>query len=886
MRKGKLMVLIIIILTLIVTLTLSSNFIVDIQWFYEVNYLQVYFTKVVAIGKLFVPIFLIFFAGLVLYLSSLSKNILPIVGYEKKMKIRKTIIFITTMVSGVLAYIIASSQWYRILQFTNSIPFNYKDPIFNMDISFYVFRLPLIQNIYNSIMSLLVIVVLITLFIYFILKTKNKLLKRDRIVNVNSNEGFINFAGKQLAIVSAIFMIMISLGYVLEAFNLVYSKRGFVYGASYTDVNVTLLFYRAITIAALLGAFIGFFSIRKSKFRPIIFSLISIVVLIILQSIVSSFVQQFIVKSNEVDFEKKYIGYNIEYTRRAFNIENISENNYEPKTNITLTQLNNNRDIIDNLKVNSVKPVLNFYKQVQLIKNYYEFNDVDTDRYKIDDKYTQVFISSREVNSDNISTWQNKHLRYTHGYGVVMSKVNSVTSEGQPDFIMKDIPTENSTNIKLDNPRIYFGEGSNDYIIINNEVGELDYPTGTQDKTFNYSGNSGIKMNLFNRVLFSIYEGSPKILFSGAINGESKIILNKNIVKRVKSIAPFLQYDEDPYIVINDGRLFWIMDAYTTSDKYPFSEPYNGINYIRNSVKIIIDAYNGDTNFYIVDKNDPIAISYSKIFKGLFKDDSEIPNGLREHFRYPQDIFKIQSDVFSKYHVKSTKEFFTQEDLWDVSSNLTDVEGNEQKGEAFYLITKLPEEKKLEMILFEYFNMKGKQNMVGVLGARMDETNYGQLMLYKFPPQKTVYSPYLFKNRILQDPDISKEISLWQGKGSQVVYGDTIIVPIEDSLLYLDTIYLKADTEHSMPEMKRVIVSNGDKIVMEETVDKALEKLFDYKVKSEILNNKGLENTNKDYIKKAKELYTEALEAQKQGDWAKYGECIKSLGDILNKINE
>lgn len=886
MSKRRLMIPLTIILGLIIVLSLSSKLIVDIQWFNEVNYIQVYFTKVIAVSKLFIPIFIIFFVGLWLYLSSLSKNIITIIGGEKKNKIKKIIIFTTTIVSGILAYTTSSTQWYRILQFTNYIAFNYKDPIFNMDISFYVFRLPLIQSIYNSIMSLLVIVVIITLFLYFLLKAKNKVLRRERIVNINSNEGFINFAGKQLAIVSAIFMIMISIGYVLESFNLVYSKRGFVYGASYTDVNITLLFYRGITIAALSGAFIVFFSIRKSKFRPIIFSVISIVALIVLQPIVSGFVQQFIVKSNEIEFEKKYIQYNIEYTRKAFNIENINENQYEPKTNFTLTQLNNNKDIIDNLKVNSVNPVLNFYKQVQLVKNYYEFNDVDTDRYRINDKYTQIFISPREINSDNTGTWQNKHLRYTHGYGIAMSKVNSVTSEGQPDFIMKDIPTENSTNINLDNPRIYFGEGSNEYIIVNNEVGELDYPTGNEDKPFNYSGNSGIKMNLFNRMIFSIYQGSPKILFSGAINGESKIILNKNIVERVKTIAPFLQYDQDPYAVINDGRLFWIIDAYTTSDKYPFSEPYNGINYIRNSIKVIIDGYNGDTNFYIVDKNDPIAMSYSKIFKGLFKDGSEVPNELRDHFRYPQDIFKIQSDVFSKYHVNSTTEFFTQEDLWDVSSSLTDVEGNEQRGESLYLMTKLPGEKDLEMALFEYFNMKGKQNMVAVLGARMDGTNYGQLILYKFPPQKTVYSPYLFKNRIFQDPEISKEISLWQGKGSQVVYGDTIIVPIEDSLLYLDTIYLKADTEHSMPEMKRVVVSNGDKIVMDETIDKALEKLFNYKMQNNSSSNKTLESINREDIKKAKELYNEALEAQKQGDWAKYGEYIKSLGEILDKINK
>lgn len=892
MRNKKIVIPIMVIVSLFILLAISSQFIVDIQWFNEVNYIEVFFAKVIAISKLFIPIFIIFFLTLWFYLNSLSKNLMPIVDVNKRNKIRKIIVLSTIVISTFLAYGISSNEWYRILQFTNSMDFNQKDPIFNMDVSFYIFKLPLIQSIYSSIMLLIIGLVIITVVLYLFLKAKNKIFENSFEGNLNTKYGLINFAGKQLAIVSSVFMVMLSIGYILRAFNLVYSKRGVAYGASYTDVNVTLLFYRIITVAAFVVAFIVFFSIKKSKFKPIIIGITSIVILIILQPIVSSFVQQFIVKSNEMEFEKKYIGYNMESTRRAFNIDKIEEKDFEPNNNLTLDQLNNNKDIIENLKVNSVAPVLNFYKQVQLIKNYYEFNDVDTDRYNINNKYTQVFIAPREINTDNMGTWQNQHLRYTHGYGVAMSKVNKVTSEGQPDFIMKDIPTENNTNINLDNPRIYFGEKQNNYVIVNTGMDEFDYPTGEKENTFKYDGNGGIKMNLFNRILFSIREGNPKILFSGSINSESKILLNRNIVDRVKNIAPFLKYDSDPYAVIHDGRLVWILDAYTVSDKYPFSETYNGINYMRNSIKIIIDAYNGDTNFYIVDKNDPIAASYSKIFKGLFKDGSEIPEDIRAHFRYPQDIFKSQSEVFSKYHVNNTTEFFTQEDLWDISSNLQNVEGQEVSGESLYLMTKLPGEKNLEMVLFEYFNMKGKQNMVSVLGARMDGDNYGKLVLYKFPAQKTIYSPYLFKNRILQDPEISKEISLWQGKGSQVVYGDIIVVPIENSLLYLDTIYLKANTEQSMPEMKRVVLSNGDKIVIEENVEKALEKLFNYKDSKNDINNNinnninNSANINSGDFKKAKDIYDKAIEAQKQGDWTKYGEYIKTLGDLLNKEYE
>ncbi|WP_200802932.1 UPF0182 family protein [Clostridium cavendishii] len=879
---------ILIFFIVLILLFASSKLIVEIEWFKEVNYIEVFFTKVIAISKLFIPILVIYFLILWLYTNSLIKSLSTIIDVNKTLKIKKITIIVTLIIASILAYGTSTNQWYKILQFGNSVYFNHNDPIFNLDVSFYIFKLPLLQSLYKSLISLIIAMVLITLITYFILKAKHKLTEVTNI-NINSNRNILNSSGKQLAILVALFMIMVSIGYILRGFTLVYSKRGVAYGASYTDVNVTLLFYRVISIAALIVGAVVFFSIKKSKIKPIIIGAISIICLIILEPITAGFVQQFIVKSNEMDFEKKYIGYNIEATRKAFNIDSIKEKDYEPDLNINLTQLNNNKDIIDNIKVNSAEPTLNFYNQVQLLKNYYEFSDIDTDRYKINNKYTQVFLAPREINSSSMGTWQNQHLRYTHGYGLAMNKVNSVTSEGQPDFLMQDIPTVNKTDLKLDNPRMYFGEGQNNYVIVNTDIEEFDYPSGDKENNFKYNGNSGIKMNMFNRILFSIQEGNPRILFSGAINSDSKIILNRNIMERVKTIAPFLEYDKDPYAVIHDGRIVWVIDAYTTSNKYPFSEAYNGINYMRNSIKITVDAYNGDTNFYIIDKNDPIAVSYQKIFKGLFKDGDSIPKDIREHFRYPQDIFKTQSEVISKYHVKNTTEFFTQEDLWDISSNIENVEGKERVEESLYLMTRLPEEKQLEMVLFQYFNMKGKQNMVSVLGARMDGDNYGKLMLYKFPPQKNIYSPYSFKNRILQDPDISKDISLWQGKGSKVVYGDIIIVPIEKSLLYLDTIYLKADTEQSMPEMKRVIVSNGDKIVSEGTVEKALEKLFNYKEDKNNIEDKTSDKINNNNVidaKKAKEFYEKAIDAQKQGDWQKYGEYIKSLGELIDKANK
>lgn len=916
MKNKILNTVLISILLLVVVFFVSTNFIINFQWFKEVGYLNVFFTKLIAICKLFVPIFILYFCVIAIYLFTLRKSIRSLVGDTKFKSVKKYFLISNLVISILGAGATATTQWYKILQFTNAVSFGEVDPIFNKDISFYVFKLPLVQSLFSTAISLIIILVLITVIIYLALGFKDKIYQnKDNVININSKTyGIRKFAGKQLAVLASVLSLLIGCSYLLKSYNLVYSTRGVSYGAGYTDVKITMIFYKVIAIACVISSIVVFISILKLKFRPIIISIASIAVLIVLEPVVAIFTQQFVVKPNEMELEKPYISYSIDATKKAFNIDEIEVKEMEPNENITSEKLEDNKDIIENLKVNSTGPLLSFYQQVQLIKNYYEFNDADTDRYNINGKYTQVFVSPREINREAMTTWQNKHLRYTHGYGLAMSRVNSVTEFGQPDFVMKDIPTVNTTDINLENPRIYFGESDNDYVIVNTEGGEFDYPTGDTENTFNYNGTGGLKMTPFNRVLFSIYERNPKILMSSSITSESRIILNRNIVKRVQEIAPFLTYDSDPYIVVHDGRLVWMMNAYTSTDKYPFSEPHEGVNYIRNSVKVVVDAFNGNVDFYVTDENDPIINCYLKIYKGLFKPLSEMPEDLKEHFRYPQDLFELQSKVLTKYHVDDPIKLFTEEDLWDRSLDVVKHGGenlsqgdegkeesilnkakenknNEAENEGLYLMTKLPDEENVEMMLLDYFNMRGKQSMVALLGARMDGDNYGELVMYKFPPQRTIYSPILFKNRIQQDPNISKEISLWAGKGSEVIYGDIIIVPIEDSLLYLNTIYLKANSENSMPEMKRVILSNGDKIVIEENIEKALLKLFNYNSFEENKNSNKDETSNTEItsdnsgVKEAADLFNKAIEAQKNGDWATYGEFINKLGDVLNKMS-
>lgn len=899
--KGKnfLTSIILTFMVLVAVIASSINIIVDYQWFKELGYLSVYFTKLLAILKLIVPTFLVTFIAITLYYKSLVPNIRKLKNVIEIDKLRekrafKVFSIINFVISLIFSISFSSGYWYKILEFANSTEFALTDPIFKKDISFFIFKLPLIQSLYNSSLSLMILLVIGTFVTYIMLTAKDKIFNRKIEVGSvelkNITSGITSFAGKQLAVVAALIMLIISLGYMINGWNLSYSPKGVVYGANYTDIVVSLKFYRVITIVSIVAAFVVFFSIIAKKAKPIILSVILIVILIVSESVVAGVVQQFLVQSNQKTLEKPYIENNINYTKKAFNIDEIKEEDFEIKNELTKENLKENEDIINNITVNSYKPALEFYNQFQYIRYYYKFNDIDIDRYLINNKYNQVFIAARELDveklDENSTTWQNKHLAYTHGYGVVMSKVNSVTSEGQPDFVMSNIPIDNETDISIDNPRIYFGEGSNEYSIVNTKLGEIDYPVGGENATNNYDGEAGIKMSFFNKVLFAFKEQNFKFLLSNDITRDSKIILNKNIIERIKKIAPFLQYDKDPYVVVSNNRLYWIIDGYTVSNKFPYSQPIDGINYIRNSVKVVIDAYNGTTNFYIVDQEDPIAMTYSKIFPELFKNITELSDELRSHFRYPEDLFTIQANVLGKYHVSDPGVFYNGDDIWSIAEDKEKVEGEQQLNEASYVTMKLPNEDKEEMVILEYFNTKGRDNMVSMYGARMDGENYGKMFLYNFPTGGTIYSPMLFKQKVNQDPVISKELSLWDTKGSGVQFGDILIVPIENSLLYVEPLYLRASGEKSIPEMKNVIVGYGDKIVLAPNIEAALNSIFNIEKGSQTNTPTPGGNVITGDMSKVKEAYNKAIEAQKSGDWAKYGEYINELGKLIEGLSQ
>lgn len=893
--KNRKNVIIGIAVAVIALLLASSSLIAELQWFNEVGYTRTFLTRAMAVVALTVPIFLILFVISFLYFKGITKKYDSAVYPPKPAKdlaVRNKTFYLASGVFFLFISVnIAMNYWYVILQFLNSVDFNIADPIFGMDVSFYVFKLPLINLLISVSRTIIVVIGIITVAVYLVISASSTLGRLDlRDVKGNFDvmkTGFIQFAGKPLAVLAAIFLVLTSADYYLGTFDIMYSPRGVVFGPGYTDVKVEVPFLYILAGLSLLSAAVVAYGVIKKNAKFILVPIAAIFVMNIVEGIAIVGVQSVAVTPNELEKERPYISNNIDMTRKAFGLDKIEIRMFDANKSLTKDTLEDNRDVVDAIKINSYDQTLKFIQQTQVIRYYYDFNDVDIDRYTINGEKKQVFLSAREIDTSIIdpATWQNKHLFYTHGYGVIMSDASTVTSQGQPSFLMKDIPTTNSTDIPLENPRLYFGELTSDYTIVNTDIEEFDYPKGGENETYRYTGDGGIKLGLLNKVLYSIVEQEPKILISSIVNSDSRILRRRNIVDRVSAIAPFLAYDEDPYLVIADSKLFWIMDAYTTSSRFPYAQTFDGYNYIRNSVKVTVDAYTGDVNFYLSDKNDPIALSFNKIFGGLFQDMSLMPESIRAHIKYPENLFEYQSFVLERYHVTDPNVFYNGEDIWEKSKSTKTVVDEKTVSDAYSLFTRFPGEAELELIFTDYYTIKGKENMVAIVSARMDGDNYGKLVEFKFPPQKTVSSPYLFRNKLNQDTTISKELSLLDARGSAVNFGDIVITPINDSLLYVVPLYLVAEGENSIPEVKRVIVSNDDRIVIAESLDKGLMDLFGYGPGGETPTEPGEPGeVPLGLLQQALELYEAAIAAQRDGNWAEYGRLIDELGKVIEEL--
>lgn len=824
------------------------GFVTDIMWFEKMDYLTAFLVRIKTEIFIFVPLTLIIGFGLYFYLKSLKKRYYHSahIFYNAKAdkKLHLAIGGFSTVLSIIVSLLLSRTLWVKVQMFLNRQNFDIKDPIFNKDVGFYVFNLPFYHSILNGLIALSILVLIITVFFFFVIITlressDNEL---DQVHFLNPQDKMKAYLNnpisetvfRKVAYIGALVFFLLGIINYLKGYELMYSTSGVVFGASYTDIHVTLVTYRVLMVAAFLfsGLFLFFTLKQKRKITyalPIVFISISII-----GSGIGLFVQNLVVEPDEINKEKAYLEYNINNTLDAFKLKDVTIKTFDVSQKLTYDNILENDSTIKNIRINDTRPLTQTYNQLQGIRLYYNFSGIDLDRYLVDNEYRQVFVAARELDQNLLSpqarTWINQHLKYTHGYGVVMSPVNEVTPEGQPEFFIENIPPLTTTDLIITQPEIYFGESSDQYIIVDTTEDEFDYPSGSDNKTTRYQGEAGLSLSGINRMLFSLREQSMKLFVSSVITEDSKIIIYRNINERIKKIAPFLTFDNDPYLVLNqeDGKLYWIIDGYTTTSYYPYSEQYlfqnDRINYIRNSVKVVVDAYEGTTDFYKIDTEDPILMAYDAIFKGLFKDIKDFPKGLEEHIKYPQDFFDLQTEVYRSYHVSNPEVFYNGEDLWDVSNEkyMEDV----QKMASNYVMFKLPDGEKEEFALMIPYTPKEKANMNALLVARNDADVYGDLFLYQFPKDRTIQGPMMIESRIDQDSEISSLFTLWSQQGSRVLRGNVIIVPIENALLYVEPIYLQADNENALPEMKRVIIAYEDEIVISENLETSLQMLF------------------------------------------------------------
>ncbi len=904
--------LIIILFLVINSFGGAIRFLTDYSWFNEVGYTETFLTKIKAQIIIGVPVFIVLFILLYLFIKKLKKKYdleSEVVDTKNKKRFNMWIKLVSAAVSFLYTVNIVSGMWFEILQFINSGTFGFSDPIFNNDISFYIFKLPLINTAVDFVINILFLLIIVTVLFYAYLALKDSIKNvsqhfeemrynpRQFDLSIVLNKKFASKIINELSFLGIFVFIFLGIRFALRCYHLLYSQLGRVFGAGYTDINITLNLYRVLAVGCVVAAVTFFMGARKRNLK---FAL-SVPALLIIISIagtgLAGIVEKFVVEPDQLSKETKYMEYSIKSTQNAYGLDDVIQIDFPANNDLKIEDINNNQEVIDNIKINDQEPLIQVYNQLQGIRPYYVFNDVDVDRYIIDGDYKQVFLSARELDQSRLNeqarTWVNQYLKYTHGYGITLSQVNEVTAQGQPEMLVKNIPPTTTTDFNITRPEIYYGEKTNDYIIVNTDEKEFDYPSGSDNAETFYEGEAGIKLSFVNKLLFSLREGSYRMFISNNINSDSKILINRNIMERVYKIAPFMYFDSDAYIVVNqeDGKLYWIIEGFTVSDRFPYSQPTDkfvegwNVNYIRNSVKVVIDAYDGSTDFYISDEKDPVINTYNRIFTDLFKPMSSMPEGLRQHIRYSQVYFDVQSDMYRLYHIENPTVFFGREDYWDIANEKYMNNGEEPVGSS-YVMFKLPEEENVEFLLTTQYTPQNKDNMIALLTARNDGENYGELVLYEFPKTKTIPGPNMIETKIDQDTVISSQLTLWSQVGSTVLRGNTLVVPIEESLLYVEPIYLKSDTESNFPEMKMVVVSFADRIVMETTLEKAIERIFGIYTVPEEPVEEEYDNTNiNDLIEQANNAFKEATEAQQRGDWAAYGESLEELEDTLNQLN-
>ena len=875
---------------------------VDYLWYGEVGFRQVFLTRIwagFAMQLGFGGAFLLFFLANVL--GSIRRAPLQVATFQDMLatfpsaqRIRPALRSLSILVALGFALLIGSwaqTQWIAWLQFRNAQPFGVTDPVFAHDLSTYVYLLPFVNTIVGFAMFTVVVTLLFTTATYLL---QGQLWMRPRQLSIGLA------ARRHLTTLVGLVLLLVAAQDLLGRYALLQSTVGIVSGAGYADIHGTLpglTIAAAMTILAAVVVVMEGFR-RWTRLTPIALLAVFAGHLLLVQLLPAA-LQRLVVTPNEINRERPYIEREIAATRRAYGLDQIEEGRFPATTALTAARVAANAPTIDNVRLWESGPLKTTNAQLQEIRTYYDFVDVDNDRYTLDGELRQVALSPRELNPAALPAriWINEHLTYTHGYGVCVAPVNRISPEGLPEYFVKDIPPVSSEpGLRITRPEIYYGELAAEYVFVNTSAQEFDYPTGAENAYTRYAGKGGIRLGgLGGRLLFALHYGEPKIVLSTDLVPDSRVLIHRTVLDRIGRIAPFLQWDDDPYLVIRaDGRLTWMLDGYTTTNRIPYSAPTGRLgNYIRNSVKATVDAYNGTVRLWAVEPDDPLLRTFAKIFPGAFAPFDSMPADLQAHMRYPQRLFAVQAQVYATYHMTDPQIFYNKEDLWRVARR---DDGSSMS--PYYTVMKLAGVgDQEEYILMLPFTPSRKENMIAWMSARCDPPHYGKLLVYAFPKQRLVYGPQQIESRINQDTDISKELTLWNQQGSQVVRGNLLVVPVDSSLIYFQPLYLQAQGDAGLPELKRILVAFGDRISMQPTMSEALGQVFgagSARAVDALAANAGTPAATEPHrvtpseddaarLRRAAEIYERAQQALRRGDLQDYAREIEALGRVLRQ---
>jgi len=900
-------VLLLVLAAIVVSLFLFpilSGFLTDWWWFKEIGYRVVFTRELVTRGILFLAAGGLAAGVLYLNLRTAQRGLVPhpivlqlgesVPGLNLPAALRRFTLPVC-LVLGLFAGLAVAPAWSTLLRMIYATPFGISDPVFSRDLGFYVFTLPGLALLLGVLSGLVATSTLMLLPLYWV---------RGDIILRGRNVRFEPSAGMHLALLMALWFLLTAVRlWLVDIPQLLYSTTGPLVGASYTDLHARLPALRVTAVLAGLGAVLVLAGgIRRQLGRFGLWAVGGYLLAAILgRGLFPLAMQKLVVAPTELTRETPYLTYHIAATRAAWGLDSVETKELNGEADLTLADIRANGPTIDNVRLWDRDPLLQTFGQLQEIRTYYDFVSVDDDRYWVDGKYRQVLLSPRELNPASLPTrtFINEHLTFTHGMGLTLGPVNQVTTEGLPVLFVRDLPPVTTVSLKVTRPQLYYGELASSFVFVGTKQREFDHPSGEANVYASYEGSGGVRVgNLLRRLVLAVHFGSSKILLSGDITNQSRVLYYRNIVERAQRALPFLRFDRDPYLVItDDGRLQWIADAYTTSDGYPYAQRLDdGTSYMRNSVKLVIDAYDGTMRAYVSAPADPVLRTWARVFPGVFLPLDSMPKDLRAHIRYPDELYRTQTSLYTTYHMEAPEDFYHREDQWQIPT----VAESEAAAVPFmrHIIMRLPEEPKAEFIYMVPFTPRGKDNLAAWMVARNDGEVYGKLRVYRLSRQSLVFGPQQIENRINQDTEVSRQVSLWDQGGSKVIRGDLLVIPIEQSLLYVQPLYLQAEGGR-IPELKRVVVAYQNQVVMEETLDAGLTRLFG--------GSSGARNQPvappgaaaaaaapggpapgatelRSLVAEARSRYDAALAAQRAGDWARYGEEIRRLGEVLGKL--